>query len=94
VPKFEVRKYPVIIDGHNTVHIKIPEGAALLTFRSRLGEPVIYAKVDAKAKKIVRTFKIISSCVPINDDPGLVYIGTVEWSSEGWHLFEIVESSA
>ena len=92
--KFEVRKYPVLIDGHNTIRIKMPEGAQLLTFRSRLGEPVIYAKAALNAKKETRTFKILSCAVPLNDDPNLTYIGTTEWANEGWHLFEVVESPA
>jgi len=88
--KFEVRKFPVIIDGKQTIRIKIPERATLLTFRSRLGEPVIYAKVPLSAKKETRTFKVIPCCVPLTDDPDLVYIGTTEWAGEGWHLFEVV----
>lgn len=92
--KFEVRKYPVVLDGANTARIKMPEGATILAFRSRLGEPVIYAKIDPKAKKAVRIFRIITCCIPMNEDPDLVYIGTVEWAAEGWHVFEKVEAPA
>lgn len=68
----------------------MPAEAVILAFRSRYGEPVLYTKEPLQAKDVVRKFNLVTTAVPEKEDPNLVYVGTVEWASEGWHLFEIV----
>jgi len=80
-------KFP--IDLLDRQEISLPSDARILCVQTQSGLPFMWAKVDTEAQKEKRTFRLIGTGHPIEDD-SLSYIGTFQIynGSLVFHLFE------
>jgi hypothetical protein len=84
-------KFPFVIADETSC--TMPEGAELLTVQVQGFGHFIWALVDPKAKKVRRTFRVIGTGYPIEDDSALQYVGTFQQRRGAlvWHLFETTQ---
>ena len=81
-------KYPIPIADEFT--LEMPESATVLTVQIQYREPQLWALVDPKAPKVMRSFCIRGTGHEFNDEEGR-YIGTYQqWDGRlVLHLFEM-----
>lgn len=88
MPK-KIFKYPVHITDLQT--IEMHKGAEILCFQVQEtihgNFPTLWAIVDPDAPKETRSFRVIGTGNPIENDMR-EYIGTVQMPPFVWHLFE------
>lgn len=88
-----VFKYPVPIGvGTDEFTLNLPDGARPLSFQAQRGEAMLWALVDPDAKPTRRRFRVAGTGHPIATPvERLRFIGTSQFGSLVFHLFEIVE---
>jgi hypothetical protein len=82
-------KFPITIDDE--LFLDMPEGSSILMLGVQGGMPCIWAKVNARAALVRRTFRVFGTGHEIKSDAGSVlnHIGSIQ--SPGcfvWHVFE------
>ncbi len=88
-----VHYYPVDPpDKDDTVTLRMPKGAQLLTIMIVMRRVRLYALVDAKAPKSERCIRVVSTGSDIGSDEKLIYIGSCSVDDGGsplvFHFFE------
>jgi hypothetical protein len=87
-----VWKFPIPESGPDVFSIEMPSGAEILTIQVQQGHPQMWALVTPGVHVISRIFRIAGTGHPIDD--GLIgYIGTFQWGSLVFHIFEIAAAA-
>jgi hypothetical protein len=85
-------KFPVPAQDEFT--LDLPEGPCLpLTVQLQRSDPTLWIRVSANpnARKTRRTFRVVATGQPFNDE-GLLYVGTFQPSPDlVFHLFWVLE---
>lgn len=63
-----------ILKPQNTLHIKMPSGAKILTVKTQDNIPCIWALVETANPPVSRFFKLCATGVPVNFIGDLPYI--------------------
>lgn len=69
------------------VRIELPAGAEVLHAEMQHGEPTLWVKVNPKAVKIVRFFRVVGTG-QLFDDDRLTHVATFQQPPFVWHMFE------
>ena len=70
--------------------LEMPKGAVILTIQCQNNTPMFWSKVNPKAPKELRYFRIIGTGHPFSSDENLKYVGTCQMNEGAliWHVFE------
>lgn len=87
------------VEPADRIGVEMPANALILSVQVLAdGQPYVWALVNPDAAKELRTFRLLPTGVPFNDDPALLaYVGTFQ-IREGlpqslvFHVFELLRS--
>lgn len=69
-------KYPLAVTDSQAV--EMPQGSSILCLQMQDGVPCVWARVNPKAKKILRTFATYGTGHSLSDTASLRYVGTYQ----------------
>ena len=81
-----IHKYSISIT--DSVSVRMPVGAQILSFQKQHGELFLWALVDLNYPEETRQFRIIGTGHTIENAADLTYLSTVQIDSFVWHIFE------
>ena len=102
MPKMTIWRFPLRPEEHvedKVLRVKMPSNADILTVQTKDGEPNIWAIVNPKEPREMRTFLAVPTGDEITKPSNLTYIGTFQTQEPGYfgpvtlvfHLFEVLD---
>lgn len=84
----KIYKYQLTKVGENK--IRMPKGTKVLTAQNQTDNIEIWAITDDTQEEEIRTFVVIGTGTPFEDNVRLLYISTVQVNNGAlvWHIFE------